>query len=169
MTYQKIPSLGTLSSAQAAAREKLSQEVVLATSKVAERIDYLLSNEVTLLSAMTRGLIFAGTVHQARESLKRAKEDLFQKFRPIALAAIEDPNRNLSEIKSSIEGYLYSLEQQLKIVLQINENQNFTGAISKAFDDAQTMFEEKLDPTKSWIPWALGAGAVITLAVLLRR
>lgn len=160
------------------ARRQLAAEVVKLTQKAAERIDYILSNEASLWSMMNTGLIWLPTVAEARQSLIRARKELFEKFRPIALAAIEDPSRNLSEIKTSIEGYLYSLEQQLKIVIQISESHNLTGAISAQFDrmiswvseaagKVSKSVQEAIDPTKSLLPWAL-AGAV-GLLILIKR
>jgi hypothetical protein len=169
MSYVSAHGIGALSPSQSAARQELSKKVVALCAKASERIDYLLDNEASLLSVITRFPAFIQNAYKARESLKKAKEELYQKFLPIALAAIEDPNRNLAEVKSSIEGYLYSLEQQLKVVIEISENQTFTGAVAQAFEDAKEEVREGMDPTKSLIPWVIGAGAVVTLAILLRR
>lgn len=172
MNRRNMYGLGSVSVQEAQARQELASRVVQLTAKAAEYIDYLLANEVTLLSAINRGIVFIPTALEARDSLKRAKKDLFEKFRPIALAAIEDPTRNLADIQDAVEGYLNSLEQQYRIVLQINDNHGLTGMVKQAFADIQVALSKGADilnPTKSWVPWALGAGAALTLIVLLRR
>ena len=167
MSY--FQGLGALTPAQQEARRALAAEVVTMTQKAAERIDYLLSNQASLRAVMNRGLIFVPSVYEARQSLIRARKELFEKFRPIALSAIEDPSRNLAEILSSIKGYLYSLEQQQKIVIQISETQNLSSAIVAQFEKTAKQVEEALDPTKSLIPWIAGGFGLVALLVLIKK
>lgn len=167
MSY--FQGLGALTSAQQAERRALAAQVVTLTQKAAERIDYLLANQASLRSVMNRGLIFVPSAYEARQSLIRARKELFEKFRPIALAAIEDPSRNLPEILSSIKGYLYSLEQQQKIVIQVSETQNLSAAIEAKFKEVSKQVEEALDPTKSLIPWIAGGFGLVALVILIKK
>ena len=160
------------------ARRQLAAEVVKLTQKASERIDYLLNNEASLLEVISRFPLFVPNAYAARQSLIRARKDLFEKFRPIALSAIEDPSRNLVEVRDSVTGYLYNLEQQLKVVLQISDSQTLSSSIEAQFnrtirwisDKAKKVsesVEKALDPAKSTLPWAL-AGAV-GLLILIKR
>jgi len=163
MTYV---SMGAVSQSD---RRALAAEVVSLTQKAAARIDYLLANEASLFSVMNRGLIFVPTAYQARQSLIRARKELFEKFRPIALTAIEDPTRNLAEVRSAIFGYLNSLEQQFKITIQISENQTLSKALENTFDKWAKEAKEALDPMKSFLPWVLGGFGSLALLILLKK
>ena len=163
MTYV---SIGATSQGE---RTALAAKVVTLTSQAAARIDHLLANEASLLSVMNRGLIFVPTAYQARQSLIRARKELFEKFRPIALSAIEDPTRNLAEVRSVIVGYLNSLEQQFKITIQISESQTFSKALENAFDVWAEAAGEALDPTKSIVPWIVGGFGSLALLYLIKK
>ena len=150
-------------------RKALAAEVVTLTAKAADRIDYLLANEASLLSVINRGFIFVPTAYQARQFLIRARKELFEKFRPIAISAIEDPTRDLAEIRSAIVGYLNSLEQQFKLTIQISENQTFSKALENAFDKWSKEAQAALDPTKSIVPWVVGGFGSLALLILLKK
>lgn len=177
--YVAVSGLGAVSQEEMAIRHKLAVDVATKTVAMANALQATLDGKFSWWDYANTGVLRWASLQEAESSLKRAKDDLLNKFLPIAQVAIMDPSRDLQEVKSSLTGYISAVEQQHKIALKTREGATFAAIIAESvnvawttlkkgtkevadtvLDYAESELKKRMDPTKNYLPWVLGGGLV---------
>lgn len=141
------PSVNT-SDPDAVARYNYAETVRQAVKFWTEKIDQILAGDLSIGKTFSRNPLFWETTYEARLTMENAKKQLNEQFLPIALSAINDKSRFLSEVKESVENYLQQLNGQFQTSFKIATEQTLKKAAGNL----------KPDPTKwEWWQWGLVA------------